>query len=272
MFLFQFDRLSLFCSKGCRLSFLLFLAVFLAAKSASTQTLPKLRPVDRPERNKGNGLLVHFGYGAAKPSADLAKRFGPHQNIGLGMDYITEKNLILGLDANFMFGTEVKEDPLGILRTPEGDIIGSDQTLADVVLRERGIYIGGRVGYLFGLMHPRSGILVTIGAGNLRHRIRIQDNNNSMTQINGDYKKGYDRLSGGLALTQFVGYQRIVRYSGLNWFAGVEAMQGFTKPLRSYDFSTMSVPKGNRKDMSFGFKIGLTLPFIGEETPEEIYY
>ena len=236
------------------------------------QITSKSRPVERPERNKGNGFLTHFSYGAAVPAADLAKRFGNHQTVGLGLDYIANSNLVLGAEGTLLFGNKTKEDPLSILRTPDGDIIGNDQTLVDASLRERGLYVGGRIGYLFGLSQKRSGILLTVGAGGFRHRIRIQDNGQNFTQINGDYKKGYDRLVGGLALSQFVGYQHLVRYSGLNWFAGFEAIEGFTKPLRSYDFSTMSVPTGNRKDITFGAKIGMTLPFIFEDKPDEIYY
>jgi hypothetical protein len=252
--------------------FLISLFVICLAPFASAQIQPKQRPVERPERNKGNGILTNLSLSFGIPAADLKKRFGAHQTVALCVDYITQKNLIVGLEGQILFGNSVKENPLTILLTPEGDIIGNDQTLVDFGLRERGGNVQLRLGYLFGIAHQRSGLLTTIGVGGMWHKIRITDNTKNMVQLDGDYIKGYDRLTGGLSLTQFVGYQHLVRYSGLNWFAGFESTQGFTKPQRDYDFSTMSRPQGNRTDVTLGFKIGMTLPFIGEDAPEEIYY
>lgn len=244
----------------------------LAIPQAVSAQRAKQRPIDRPERNKGNGLLTHLNYGAGIPLADLATRFGNHQNIGLGLDYITDGNLLIGLETNFLFGAQVKEDPVAILRTPEGDIIGNDQSLVDFTLKERGLYVGGRIGYLIPVRHKRSGILVSLGGGYLSHRIRLQDNTQTAIQLAGDYKKGYDRLTAGPTITQFLGYMRLVRYSGLNWYAGLESMQAFTQPQRSFDFSTMSAPTGKRTDITLGLKLGIIMPFVFEEAPEDIYY
>jgi hypothetical protein len=253
-------------------NFLISVFTLFVSQLAFAQIQPKQRPVDRPERNKGNGILTHLGTGFGIPSGDLSKRFGSHQTAGLGVDYITKRNLVLGIEANIIFGSKVKENPLTNLLTPEGDIIGNDQALVDYALRERGTTINLRVGYLFGIMHSRSGIIATFGVGGMQHKIRINDNTNNLNQLDGAYRQGYDRLAGGLTLTQFIGYQHLVRYSGLNWFAGVEATEGFTKPLRDYDFSTMTRPTGKRTDLLFGLKVGMTLPFIGDDVPEEIYY
>jgi hypothetical protein len=239
---------------------------------AAAQGPSKQRALLQPERNKGKGITLGLDYGFAIPAQDLSRRFGFYQIIGVEVDYITTRNLVLGLSGNFQFGSSVKEDPLSILKTPEGNIVGGDQALADYKLRMRGNHIGAKVGYLFGVKHNRSGILVTLGAGRYRHRISVQDNTGSLAHVAGDYKAGYDRLVGGLAVTQFVGYQHLVRYSGLNWYIGVEAMQGFTEQLRLYDFSQMSYNKGKRSDNHFRFKAGIILPFIREAKPEEIFY
>jgi hypothetical protein len=249
----------------------LFACFFIEPTHADAQRA-RQRAVDRPERNKGNGLLVNLNYGGGRPLADLAIRFGGHQNIGLGLDYITTSNVLIGLESSLLFGTNVKEDPLAILRTPEGDIIGNDQAIADVSLKERGVYLGSRVGYLFGIKHKRSGLLVTVGAGYFQHRIRIQDNTQTMVQLAGDYKTGYDRLTGGLAVSQFIGYQRLVQYSGLSWCVGLESVQAFTQPLRNYDFSTMTANSGKRTDIILGVKLGVIVPFVFEDAPDEIYY
>ena len=226
----------------------------------------------KPARNKGKGILLHIALGQHKPYADLADRFGSHSSLGLGLDFMTRKNFVFGLNGDFLFGTKVLEDPVSILRTPEGDLIGSDQTLVDFKLAQRGWLFSGHLGYLIGVRGKRSGILCLVGAGWMQHKIRLQDNTTNFTQISGDYVKGYDRLTGGLAIKQFIGYQHLASRSGLNWFGGFEAVQAYTEPLRSYDFSTMTVPQGSRKDISIGIKLGLTLPFFKEDNPEEIYY
>lgn len=251
---------------------LFFSLLFLLSFGILHAQQPKQRALERPERNKGKGVLVHIGYGAGVPAADLAKRFGAHQSINLGTDFILENNIVFGIDGTLLFGQTVKEDPLSILKTPEGTIIGNDQTSSDYRLRQRATNLSVRAGYLFGLKHQRSGLLVTVGMGMFRHKIRIQDDTQNINQISGEYIKGYDRLSGGIAFTQFIGYQHLVRKSGLNWFAGFEGYQSTTKPLRLYDFSSMQYNTGTRRDLVFGFKAGITMPFIFEKTPEEIYY
>jgi hypothetical protein len=160
---------------------------------------------------------------------------------------------------------------LAILRTPEGDIIGSDQAVADVALRERGYYIGGMLGKLFTFGEKRSGIRLTLGAGMLQHWIRLQDNSSSVAQITGAYRKGYDRRTGGLMLQQFIGWQHLSANRRANWFIGLEFNQGFTNSLRSWDFTEMRKLDEKRTDLRFGIRVGWTLPFYLSGA-EEIYY
>jgi hypothetical protein len=231
------------------------------------------REREEPEaENKGNAFLAHLSFAGHLPAADMAKRFGPDLSFGTGVDFITEHNLIIGAEFDYFFGPKVKEDPLENLRTPEGDIIGNDQAIADVVLRERGFYVGGRIGKLFTFNEKnRSGIRATIGAGMMQHWIRILDNTSSVPEITGNYKYGYDRLTGGLGLNQFVGWQHLGRNKRENWTIGLEFNEGFTKGLRSWDFSLGRPYQDKRVDLRIGLRIGWTLPFyIGHA--DKIYY
>lgn len=211
--------------------------------------------------NSGKALLVHLSYLGQMPGGDLADRFGITNGLGGGLEWISANNLIVGLEGHYFFGRNVKEDPLAILRTPEGNIIGNNQLIADVVLRERGFYIGGLIGKLFPIGEQRSGIRITLGAGALQHKIRLQDNTTSVAQITGDYAKGYDRLTGGFTLNQFIGWQHLGGNRRSNWFIGLNFSQGFTKSLRSWDFTEMRKLEGQRSDLQFGIKLGWTLPF-----------
>jgi hypothetical protein len=102
--------------------------------------------------------------------------------------------------------------------------------------------------------------LTTIGAGLLQHKIRIEVQDNNVPQLDGDYRKGYDRLTNGLALTEFVGYLHCGNNRLINFFAGIELTQAFTKSRRDWDFSTMRKDDSNRMDLLFGIKVGWFFP------------
>lgn len=246
----------------------LFAAGFLPA---TAQQFPE-HPAESERRNKGNAILLHLAGGAQWPGGDLAERFGPNGALSLGLEYLTANNWIAGAEGQFLFGSTVKDDPLAILRTPEGDIIGNDRNLADVLLRERGLYVGAHVGRLFTFgRDARSGLRATFGAGWLQHKIRIQDDTRSVTQLTGDYQKGYDRLTGGLALQQFLGWQNLAPDRLANWIFGFEFSQGFTQSRRDWDFTEMRRLDGRRLDLRFGVRASWTLPFYNRPA-RSIYY
>ncbi|MBV6439922.1 MAG: hypothetical protein DYG98_14425 [Haliscomenobacteraceae bacterium CHB4] len=250
-------------------NFFLLIMCALYASNALAQVMPE-HP-DDAERNKGNAILLHLTFGLHQPFGDMADRFGADGNFGIGLEYLTANNMILGVESQYLFGPKVKEDPLAILRTPEGDIIGNDRILASVALRKRGYYLGGMVGKLFTFNEKRSGIRLTLGAGLLRHWIRIQDDNSSVTELTGDYKKGYDRLTGGLALNQFIGWQHLAANRRSNWLIGLEFNEGFTNTLRDWDFNDKRKLDDKRLDLRIGVRIAWTLPFY-QGKAEEIYY
>lgn len=211
------------------------------------------------------GLLIGMSYAYQLPGGDLSDRFGPNFNAGLSSEFILGKRtLFFGLEGNYLFGNEVRSNVLAPLQTPEGFIIANDKSYSNIVLRERGIYAGGYVGKIFGLLadNPRSGIRVSLGMGVLQHKIRIQDDPfRPVAALTGDYKKGYDRLTNGLTLKQFIGYQHLDPNMRLNFFAGFEFTQGFTKNRRDFDFDTRMKDDTNRLDLLWGFRVGWVLPF-----------
>lgn len=244
--------------------FFLFITFFVNNLTAQTQ-----------KNNNLNVLTFNIAYAFQTNSGDLADRFGNSFEIDLSSDFITKKNFIFGVRGGVFFGNEVHEDVLFNLRDPDGFLIGNNQAWASIALRERGFYVGGRFGKLFPLLknNRRSGIRVTLGAGLLQHKIRIQDDGDSAPQISGDYIKGYDRLSNGLALTQFVGYQHMSKNKRINFHLGFEFTEGFTQNRRSLNFDTMMKDETKRTDILLGFKLGWTLvPIYFGQPSEDIYY
>lgn len=215
--------------------------------------------------NTGAAWMAELSYAGQLPGGDLASRFGSSFSLGSAVHHISAgSNILIGIQGQFLFGSEVKEDVLQNLRTEEGFIIGNDRTAADVPLRQRGYYLGIQIGKLWSLSpgNPRSGLHGTLGAGLLRHRIRIQeDPQRAVPQIQDEYAKGYDRLSGGPALYQWLGYQIFSRDGRINAYIGVEALQGFTRGLRDIQFDTRMPHTEKRMDLLWGLRAGWVLPF-----------
>ncbi len=206
--------------------------------------------------------------------ADLADRFGLFGTIGTGISVLNKQNYQFGINTQFYFGNRVKEDVLENLRTSEGLIIGSDGRDAIVFLRMRGIDFSGSVAKTYALKpNSRSGIKLGFGLGYSMYWIRIQDDSRSLTQASGDYKFGYDRKVGGISLNQFVGYQRIGKNKRLNFYAGLNFKESFTKSLRNFNFGVdPSEFKSSRLDLNLGLQVGMMLVFYKFDKSEEIYY
>ena len=204
----------------------------------------------------------------------MADRFGSNFAAEVSADYMTESNWTFGVQGQFLFGSTVNEDVLAGLRTESGNIIGNDRDPADIQLRMRGSYYGLRIGRLFGLSenNKRTGIRLNLGAWLLQHRIRIQDDPfRVVPQLEGEYEKGYDRLTNGLALHQFVGFQTIGKNNGINLTIGFEFFEGFTQNRRSFNFDTRMADTEQRLDLLAGLRFSFTLPFY-QGNAEDIFY
>ncbi len=252
----------------------LFLACFLfgMASQASAQ-VPRYYQ-NTPKNNNGKALTVNMLFGGHGSGADLGDRFGNHMSFGLGMDYITSKDLIFGAQGVISFGNNVEEDVIAVVKNEDGLIFGDGGAIATIDLRQRGMNIDAHFGKLFRLgKEGRSGIRATIGVGLFQHKIRIQDDPQVfISQLNDDYKKGYDRLTNGVGITEFIGYQHLGKLRRINFFAGLELTQAFTKNRRSYNFDTRSADTESRLDLAYGFRIGWLLPFYLGEDSGEIRY
>lgn len=224
--------------------------------------------------NQSSAILFRFGYGPQWPGGDLADRFGTSWSLQGQLDFLTQSDWLFGLQTQYFFGTEVKQDVLAGLRTEAGFIIGNQRSPADIQLRERGLFLGMQVGRNFVLNRERSrsGILFTLAGGWLLHRIRIQtDPAQTVNQVIAEYRAGYDRLTAGPALHQFIGYQNLDARGRLNFYVGIELMEGFTQSQRDWDFAAQGPLTGNRFDVLFGVRAGWILPFY-QGSGEEIFY
>ena len=129
-----------------------------------------------PAWNLDKGYLFHVSYGPFFSAGDLSDRFGNGFAIGGGVD-LTPANSRwqYGIMAQDGFGSTVKEDVLAGIRTDAGFIIGNQRQPAEVLLRQRQLFLGPRVGRTIPLgANPRAGLQLTTGLGYFFSRIRFQ--------------------------------------------------------------------------------------------------
>lgn len=220
-------------------------------------------------------ILVNFEFGFNMPGGDYSNRFGNNLRIGGGVEYLTKNNFAYGVNGSYYFGDNVKEDVLSEIRNEDGFLIGNNKIHANIFLRQRAFYIGGSFGKIFSLSqyNRRSGIRATLGLGLFQHKIRVEEDPNSFVPIiAGEYKKGWDRMSNGLSLRQFIGYQHLSSNGLINFSIGFEFMQAFTQNQRIQDFKLMEKLDESRFDMMYGVKLVWTLPFLLGVSGDSIYY
>lgn len=217
--------------------------------------------------------LVGVHIGGQMPSFDMEKRFGVNLNAGAAFMYKTKTNFMFGLQAGYMFGQNVKEDVLTQLKNADGYITENQGYPADLRVTERGLGIhltGGKV-FKFLSANPNSGLMVTLGGGYLQHKINLYDAQQSIAAINKEMKYGYDRLTAGLSLSQFVGYLYLSQNRLANFYFGFECQQAFTKSLRKLNYDTGLPDTEMRFDMLTGFRFGWILPLY-KKKPNDFYY
>ncbi|OQX81477.1 MAG: hypothetical protein B6D61_00615 [Bacteroidetes bacterium 4484_249] len=220
--------------------------------------------------------MFYATYTFQMPGGDMADRFGNNSGIGGGFKWKTDKNWIFGAEFIYIFGNDVKiaDQIMNNLKTSEGGIIDMAGNFTSYSLYERGYYISGRFGKVFPVIspNPNSGIVIMGSVGYFQHKIKIEVTNNSAPQLNDDYKKGYDRLTGGIGVSEFIGYMYISDSRLLNFFAGFEFNQAWTSPQRDVNFDTMKPDEiSNRFDSLMGIKIGWIIPLF-KRLPEKYYY
>ena len=258
-----------FLSIKFRLAFAVFLSIFAVSQSFFGQT---------PKDSCFKMHLVSAQFSGQLPGGDLAKRFGSNLNVGVAYLYKTRKNFLFGIDPNYFYGNNVKEDVLAGLKTSEGTITNTDGNFAEVRVNERGWNVHVCAGKIIPTVfrkkispNPNSGIMIVFGAGYMFHFINILNEERNVPQVAGDYKKGYDRLTGGLSLKQFIGYNFLSNNRLLNFYAGFECYQGFTKSMRTYDYDLMKSDTKNRFDLLYGFRVGWILPIYKRRESENLF-
>lgn len=202
----------------------------------------------------------------------MLKRFGNSSAASLNIDFKTRQYWTFGINGSYIFGNDVYESLFDSIATPNGGIIDRDGQFADIRLYERGFTVsatGGRM-FHFNRPNPNSGVVATLGLGFIQHKIRIETIGNTVPELSKEYKKGYDRLSNGLLLSENIGYMYLSNNRLWNIYLGFEFQQGFTKNRRAVNFDTNTTDDHQRLDVLYGAKLMWILPLY-KKAPQDFY-
>ena len=218
------------------------------------------------------GLI--FTYGVDLPAGDMADRFGINYNPGLDLDYFQNEKWFFGIHGHMLLGPIVKEDVISNLRTTEGGFVSQQQDLALITMKQRGFIFGIHAGRFIKLNKGKEkhGIRLRLGTSIMTHYIIFNNETASTNQLLGDYAKGYDRFTRGIAVEEFVGYQYINESGSINAFVGFNFVHGFNKNLRPYNFDTRTRDDATKLDHLIGIRAGFTINLYETGKGEEVYY
>ncbi|MFH1004083.1 MAG: hypothetical protein V1781_01075 [Bacteroidota bacterium] len=222
--------------------------------------------------------LIKFSYAFQLPGGNLEKRFGNNSNIGIDFSVKMKKNILIGAGWHYIFGNQIKENVLDSISTGsgfsnDGFIIDQNGGPAYIRIFERGFTASVFFGKIFPVAgsNPNSGIMIYGGPAFLQHKIKIDDIGHQSPQLTDNYKKGYDRLTNGFGLHEFLGYVCISNKRMINFYGGFEFYQTFTQSRRSFDFDLMKRDTDKRTDFLFGVRVGWILPLY-KKVPQQYYY
>lgn len=221
-----------------------------------------------------SSFILYAAYAYQIPGGNLTERFGHNSTIAPGIIYKDQKNWMYILEMNFIFGNDVKnaDSIIDGLTTEDGFVIGLDGTYTNIRPMERGFTLFAKVGKVFPAfnINPNSGLFFNVGMGYIQHKIKWDVEGNNAPQLDGDYKKGYDRFTEGFTLTQSFGLFYMADTRILNFNVSAEAVEAFTKTKR-YNFDTFKGEPNNRIDLYFGLKVSWMIPLYGR-APKAMYY
>lgn len=202
------------------------------------------------------------------PVGILSKRFGSSNSVGFTTAYKFGRNFQIQAGINTFFSGKVKEN--GIFDSMKGSnayLLDINGNYAEIRLYERGYHWHVDFGKIIPVnkFDKNSGILISGGLGFMQHKIKFIYQRTVLPQLDNDNYKGYDRLTNGLMARGFIGYQRIDPDNMLNFMAGIELLNGFTKNRRELNYDTRVKDETSRNDLLIGLKFGIMVTLSGRE-------
>ena len=230
-------------------------------------------------RHAHSGFIINGNVSADAPFADMAKTYGIDFRVGPSLLYKTKSNWLFGAKCDFIFGNNIKVDSLMIdLRDKYSgsfngklvELINTNGEREGVPVYERGYMIALQAGKIINIKksRPDNGIMLLTSAGFIQHKIDIYVANSDMSQLYGQYVKGYDRLTNGGFIEQHVGYCYFAKNKLVNFNIGLDVMVAFTQDRRDYLYDVMRTDNKQRIDGLFGIRAGWMIPIFRRKSED----
>ena len=259
-----------------RITTLLFLLIVTAAHG---QDKDKLFGVEAPKTRSG---FILSGQGDFDiPAADMAKRFGVSYRVGPSVLYKTSSNWIFGVKWDFILGSKIKQDSLMINITDKYsaksgglyEFINNSGERVGIPVYERGYAAGITAGKIIPInrLHPDNGLTLLTTVGFIQHKLDIYDKDKAVPQLRGAYLKGYDRLTNGTFVEEYVGYSYFGKHQLVNFTIGLDALFGFTQDRRDYLFDVMRSDNKQRLDILYGLRAGWFIPIFQRKSEDLLF-
>jgi len=247
---------------------LIIIIIILLSSDLMSQELQK-------DTQKQSDILLSINHTFQIPGGDLSDRFGNNSNISMSIIYKNKHDFTITLEGGVIFGSEVKENNLfEAINGDDGVLVSQNGEIPIIRLFERGGMFNVNFGkyFKFNSTENESGILVSIGLGYIYHKIFIETIVTELPQLNDELLKGYDRLAGGVSIKQFIGYLYFSKNNNIRFLIGLETVQGFTKDLREYNYTSQTYVHEKRLDHLIGLKTGFIIPIKKRNTGKYYYY
>ena len=237
--------------------------------------LPYILYSQEKEGKAPSAIFVDLAYTFQMPEGNMKENFGLNSSIGSRISFLSPNNWIFAINGEWIFSDEIKTDVLALLRSPNGNLIERTGRMGLTQLGERGFHFSAQIGKLIPFKKGKRDhcLEIRLGAGYLQHwiRIRLLGYPEDLPQLNGDYLKGYDRMTSGPALSQYIGYRFLSKYKLINLFIGLDFIEGFTYNRRYWNFDTLQADTQLKFDILLGVRAGFCIPFyiMGKNTRTE---
>ena len=229
------------------------------------------------QKNKDSVIyfpFVRVSLALQSPKGDFAEDYGINSNIGLSIGWKNKRNQTFELNYNFIHSENVKNSSvLDHLINDQGWIINQYGEENLYLMYHRGGLISLDIGKVLNIIgpNPNPGIFLKGGIGSMYHKIRIENQENLIPQLKKEYLKYYDRLTVGVLLKQYIGYQNMSNNKLVNFTIGIEIIEGFNGGMRDYQIDLMGPYTDNKFDVYLGLRAGWFFPVL-RKNPNEFYY
>ena len=213
--------------------------------------------------------------------ADLRKEFGNNLSIGADICLKTKSNWSINFGFKYYFNGKVENavlDSTFKYITASGLFInrsGVASSEIEVDFRGTSFHLQGGKVIPVSQKFRNSGIWVQFGIGFMQHYLYIKNPQQSeyrVPALEPEYQKGYDRLTLGFSLNQFIGYMHLTKKNLLCFYGGVEFSEVFAKRQREYDFNLMRKDDAKLFESIIGLKVGWIIPLYKHNPYMEYEY